>query len=257
VSNELKYKVRSQFGASADAYATSHVHANGESLTLLSALIAPQPTWQVLDVGSGAGHTAFIFSPHVSRVVVLDMTEEMVAKAVTLAATRGLRNIYATVADAEHLPFDNASFDLVTCRLAYHHFPTPDKALTEFARVLKPHGVLGFTDNITVPDEEEATYYNTFEQLRDPSHNWAYSLTHLLKNIEQAGFQVGATRKFRKEFEFQEWADRQHVSDHDKEQLLKMMKHIPLRLKQLMAPRWVDGTLYFQLQEMVLVATKR
>ncbi len=257
MSHELKNKVRSQFGASADAYATSHVHAKGESLALLLALIAPQPTWQVLDVGAGAGHTAFLFSPHVRRVVVLDMTETMVAKAVELAATRGFLNIFATVADAEHLPFDNESFDLVTCRLAYHHFPTPDKALIEFARVLKPQGVLGFTDNITVPDEGEATYYNTFEKLRDPSHNWAYSLRPLLKNIEQAGFQIGVTRKFRKEFEFQEWADRQHVSDDDKETLLTMMKHAPARLKHLMEPRWADGTLYFQLQEMVLVATKR
>lgn len=250
-------KVKSQFGASADAYATSNVHSKGESLALLLDLITPQPSWQVLDVGSGAGHTAFIFSPHVKRVVVLDMTEKMVANSVKLAGTRGLPNISATVADAEHLPFNNESFDLVTCRLAFHHFPTPSKALTEFARVLKPHGVLGFTDNITVPDEGEAKYYNTFEKLRDPSHNWVYSLTLLLKIIEKAGFHAGATRKFRKEFEFHEWADRQHVSDYDKKKLLKMMKNVPERLKRLMEPRWADGTLYFQLREVVLVAKKR
>jgi ubiquinone/menaquinone biosynthesis C-methylase UbiE len=96
-------------------------------------------------------------------VVATDLTEGMAAKAAELAAARGLTNFETKSADAESLPFDDASFDLVTCRLAFHHFPNARQALSEFARVLKPDGALGFTDNITVPDKQAAGYYLSLE----------------------------------------------------------------------------------------------
>jgi len=159
MSDDLKAKVQSQFGPAADGYATSEVHAKGDSLAVLLELIDPQPSWQVLDVGTGAGHTALLFAPHVAHVIASDLTEQMIAKAAELAAERGLTNFETKSADAETLPFDDGSFDLVTCRMAAHHFPNPRQAFGEFARVLKPGGVLGFTDNVTVPDKQAAGYY--------------------------------------------------------------------------------------------------
>ena len=68
--------VRSQFGASALDYATSEVHAKGESLARILELAAPQQTWQVLDVATGAGHMAAAFAPHVANVIASDITDE-------------------------------------------------------------------------------------------------------------------------------------------------------------------------------------
>jgi ubiquinone/menaquinone biosynthesis C-methylase UbiE len=257
MSDELKAKVQAQFGPSADSYATSDIHAKGESLAVLLELVNPQPHWRVLDIATGAGHTALAFAPHVTQVVATDLTDGMLAKAAELAAARALTNVETKFADAEELPFEDASFDLVTCRLAFHHFPNSRQAISEFARVLKPGGVLGFTDNITVPDKQAAGYYNAYEKLRDPSHNWVYPLVRLLAMFEQAGLQVQASRELSKEFEFHEWADRQHVSDPDKEKLLAMMRHLPEALLPLFAPRWADGTMYFTLHEAVLVARLR
>jgi ubiquinone/menaquinone biosynthesis C-methylase UbiE len=257
MSSELKAKVQSQFGASTEAYATSEIHAKGESLTILLELVKPQPNWQALDVATGAGHTALTFAPYVAQVVATDLTEGMLAKAAELAAARGLANFQTKPADAEALPFNDNSFDLVTCRLAFHHFPNPRQAVSEFARVLKPGGILGLTDNIVVPDKQAAGYYNAYEKLRDPSHNWVYPLVRLQAMLEQAGLQVEATRQLSKEFEFHRWADRQHVSDADKEKLLEMMRHIPEALNPLFAPRWAEGTMYFSLWEAVIVARLR
>ena len=257
MSDELKAKVQAQFGASTDRYATSDVHAKGESLAVLLELVNPQPHWRMLDIATGAGHTALAFAPLVAQVVATDLTDGMLAKAAELAAARGLTNVETKFADAEELPFEDASFDLVTCRLAFHHFPNSRQAISEFARVLKPDGILGFTDNITVPDKQAAGYYNAYEKLRDPSHNWVYPLVRLLAMFEQAGFQVQASRELSKEFEFHDWADRQHVSDSDKEKLLAMMRHLPEPLLPLFAPRWADGTMYFTLHEAVLVARLR
>jgi ubiquinone/menaquinone biosynthesis C-methylase UbiE len=256
MSDELKAKVQAQFGASSEGYATSAVHAKGESLALLVELIQPQPDWVALDVATGAGHTALAFALHVARVIATDLTPEMLAKTAELAAKRGLTNVETRPADAEALPFDDASFDLVTCRIAMHHFPNPRQALAEFARVLKPGGVLGFTDNITVPDKQAAGYYNAYEKLRDPSHNWVYPLVRLQAMFEDAGLKVEATRELSKELEFQEWANRQHVSEANKEKLLEMMRHIPEALQPLFKPRWVEGTMYFSLWEAVIVARR-
>ncbi len=256
MSDDLKAKAQAQFGASADAYATSSIHARGESLALLVELVKPQAGWQALDVGTGAGHTALAFAPHVAHVVATDLTEEMLAKTAELAAQRCLTNVETKAADAELLPFDDVSFDLVTCRLAFHHFPNSCQAVSEFARVLKPGGVLGFTDNIVVPDKGAAGYYNAYEKLRDPSHHWVYPLVRLRAMFEEAGLQVKATHQLSKEFEFHAWADRQHVSEAAREKLMAMMQDIPKALEPLFAPRWVDGTMYFSLWEAVIVAEK-
>ena len=256
MSDEQKAKVQAQFGAAADHYANSAVHAKGESLAILLELIQPQPEWEVLDVATGAGHTALTFAPHVARVVATDITDSMVAKAAELAAARGLTNIETKSAEAETLPFDDGSFDLVTCRIAMHHFSNPRQALAEFARVLKPGGMLGLTDNVTVPDKQAAGYYNAYEKLHDPSHNWVYPLVRLQAMVEQAGFRVEASRQLSKELEFHQWADRQRVSDANKDKLLGMMRNIPELLEPLFKPRWADGTMYFSLWEAVIVGRR-
>jgi ubiquinone/menaquinone biosynthesis C-methylase UbiE len=256
MSDELKARVQRQFGAATDGYATSDIHASGESLGILLGLIKPQAEWQMLDVATGAGHTAMAFAPHLAHVVATDLTEGMLAKTAELAAARELTNLEVRPADAEALPFEDGAFDLVTCRLAFHHFPNARQAVAEFARVLKPGGLLGFTDNIVVPGRHAAGYYNAYEKLRDPSHNWVYPLVRLQAMFEQAGLQVEASRQLSKELEFQEWADRQHVSAADKAKLLEMMRNIPEALKPLFAPRWADGTLYFSLWEAVIIGRK-
>jgi len=253
MSDEQKAKVRAQFGPSAEGYATSEIHSKGESLAVLLELVNPQSEWHVLDVGTGAGHTALTFASHVAHVIASDLTEQMLLKTAELAAAKGLTNIETRAADAEALPFDDDSFDLVTCRLAFHHFPDPHQAINEFARVLKPGGRLGFTDNITVPNKQAGGYYNAFEKLRDPSHNWVYPLVRLQAMFEKAGFQIETTRELSKELEFHKWADRQSVPGVDKEKLLDMMRNIPEDLQPLFAPRWADDTMYFSLWEVVIV----
>jgi hypothetical protein len=73
----------------------------------------------------------------------------------------------------------------------------------------------------------------------------------------QAGLRVEhSSQILMKELEFHDWADRQHVLAGDKEKLLEMMRHLPEALQPLFAPRWADGTLYFNLWEVVIVARK-
>jgi ubiquinone/menaquinone biosynthesis C-methylase UbiE len=255
-SQSSKSKVQSQFGASAHAYATSDVQARGDSLAVLVELARPESEWLVLDVGTGAGHTALVFAARVSRVLALDLTSQMLLETAGLSFRQDLQNVRPCNADAEYLPLVDCLFDLVTCRLAFHHFPNQAKAIGEMARVLKPGGLLGFTDNIVVPDPDAAEFYNTFERLRDPSHHRVQSLDGLKDMLEAANLQVAATRQLSKEFEFHAWADRQHVSERDKDRLLDMMRQAPPELDDLFSARWENGSLYFSLWEIVILARK-
>ena len=170
--------VQKKFGEAAADYAASTVHAKGESLARLVALVQPKPSWRVLDVATGAGHTALTFAPLVAKVMASDITDQMLAEARKLAAERGLGNVKTARAKAEDLPFPDMSFDLVTCRLAAHHFDKPRAFVAEAYRVLMPGGVLALVDNIS-PDEascpssrrhKRASWraYNEYEKLQRP-----------------------------------------------------------------------------------------
>ncbi len=251
-----KSVVQHQFGRSASAYATSDVHAAGESLSLLVETIPTQPNWKILDVATGAGHTGIAFAPLVKQVVATDITHEMLSTTSELALERGITNLSTQIADAESLPFDANVFDLVTCRLAFHHFTKQQQALNEIARVLKPGGKIGFTDNYTVDSSPAAQFYNQFERLRDPSHHMVRSIASLQTLFEESGLDVDAYHCLSKEFEFHKWADRQHVSAKDKTVLLGMLENVPQQLIELLQPRKDENTAYFSLAEVVIVATK-
>ena len=76
-----KSLIKSQFGAAADKYATSRVHAKGASLGRLVELVKPKANWHALDVATGGGHTAAAFAPHVAAVIASDLTPEMLSAA--------------------------------------------------------------------------------------------------------------------------------------------------------------------------------
>ncbi len=165
-----KTLVQEQFGKTAAHYLTSKPHALGKSLERLVELTSPQKDWRMLDVATGGGHVAYTFAPHVGRVWATDITQEMLDQVKGEAQKRGLANVRTTYAKAEALPFEDASFDLVTCRIAPHHFDSIPQFLAEVHRVLKPGGLLALVDNV-VPAGTVGDYVNAFERLRDPSHS--------------------------------------------------------------------------------------
>src|SRR6266508_3704887 len=139
---------QAQFGQNAAEYLTSRPHAQGKSLTRMVALARPQPHWHVLDVATVAGHTAYAFAPHVKRVWATDVTDEMLDLVRGEVVKRGLANMRVAHAKAEALPFEDAVFDLVTCRIAPHHFDSIAAFLDETRRVLKPDGTFALVDNV-------------------------------------------------------------------------------------------------------------
>ena len=174
-----KSSIQSQFGQNAQSYVESKVHRLGASLARLLELVPPQPDWRVLDVAAAIGYTAYAFAPYVAHVWVTDITDEMLELARQEAAARGLTNVTVEYAEAKALPYDDAIFDLVTCRIAPHHFGDVLPFVHEAARVLRPGGRLAVVDNV-VPEGPGGDYVNAFEKLRDPSHARCLTLSEWL-----------------------------------------------------------------------------
>jgi len=97
-----------------------------------------------LDVACGTGAAVREAAPRVRRAVGVDLSDGMIARARTLAA--GLENTDFTLGESDHLPLGDGSVTAVLCTTAFHHFPRPDGAVREMARVLAPGGRLVIAD---------------------------------------------------------------------------------------------------------------
>lgn len=251
-----KSLVQSQFGANAKNYATSRIHAEGESLARLLELARPQPHWRVLDIATGAGHTALAFAPHVEHVIASDLTPQMLEVARELARKRGLTNIAFAEAVAENLPFGDQSFDLVTCRTAPHHFADVGRFVSEVARVLRPGGVFGLVDNISPEHSGAAADYNLIEKLRDPSHGRCLARAEWLDLVASSGLTVRRSEVLTKDIEFESWAGRVQVSDAVKPKLKALLLADSPKLQAFLRTQQGEGTLTFTLAEVLIVAER-
>ncbi len=227
-SSEVKAHAQERFGQFAQGYVNSKGHASGDDLDRLVEIAQPQSDWLTLDVATGGGHTALKFSSAVEQVVVLDLTPKMLAAARTFINGKGVENVDFMAGDAEQLPFATNTFDLVTCRIAPHHFPDCWQFVQESARVLKPGGTLIVQDN-TVPDDERAArYVDAFERLRDPSHHRMYAGYEWQGMFLDAGLKVEAPELVHKSgANLVDWASRQGQGTEVIKRLQVMLMQAP------------------------------
>jgi ubiquinone/menaquinone biosynthesis C-methylase UbiE len=191
----------------AEAYATGE-HKAGRELELVVEYAAPTGKERVLDIGTGAGHTALALAPRVADVVLTDPVDAMLAQARRLFQTAGLWNAQFVRTNAEQLPFPKASFDTVTTRLAAHHFDDVPLAMSEVARVLRPGGIFIFIDTTAPEDPESAAYQDEVELLRDPTHRHIYTEREWVSLIERAGLRVEKREVVPKAHDFEPWLER-------------------------------------------------
>lgn len=96
----------------------------------------------VLDIASGTGEPGLTIASKIpnGKVFITDLAEEMVNIAAGNAKKRGIKNIETRVCDVTEMPFDDNTFDAISCRFGFMFFPDMHKAAKEIYRVLKPGG---------------------------------------------------------------------------------------------------------------------
>jgi len=255
--DDAKARVRAQYGAVGDAYVTSVGHATGGDLARMVELAAPQPTDTLLDIATGGGHVATTFAPHVQRVIATDLTPEILTHAASYFAELGLTNIETQIADAEELPFAEDEIDIVTCRIAPHHFPHPTRFVLEAARVLHLGGRFVLIDT-TVPEGEAGEVLNQIDKLRDPSHVRSLSIDEWENLLTAAGFATIAVESFTKRHDFADWTARSRMGDDDRVKLEQFILDLPDDVQEAMQLELEDGhlvafhdtkTLFFAVQD--------
>ena len=146
-----------------------------------------EPDFEVLDVAAGTAHVGRGLAPRVKHVTAFDVTPEMLAEGAAAAARAGIENMSFESGNAERLPFEDGSFDLVVARFAIHHFVEPSVQVAEMARVCRASGFVGLIDMVSPAEAELAGQYNYWERVRDPSHTEALSAEGLAGLISGAG----------------------------------------------------------------------
>jgi SAM-dependent methyltransferase len=206
----------------AEQYRTSAIHSAGEDLDLVVAWCEPAEGVDVLDVATGGGHVARRLREEGANVVTVDPAPGMQAD---------------VIATAEHLPFDDSSFDAVACRVAAHHFADVLAAVKEMARVARHRVVI--CDNTFLSESSEEA-----DRLRDPSHVRNYGVDEWKSFFELAGLEVADERLMQRPLEVEPWLARTETPPAD-----------AARVRELLGHRIVDG--WMDLPTLVLKGVTR
>jgi SAM-dependent methyltransferase len=189
------------WSARADAYRRSPGHAEGADLDLVIEWAEPAPGVRALDVATGGGHVARRLREAGAEVVTADLAPGMEPD---------------VVCRAEELPFENDAFDVVTVRIAPHHFDDVQAAVREMARVSRDRVVI--QDTLYESEELERIY-----SLRDPSHVRCYTEGEWRALVEQAGLRIEGLEIFEKRRPFETWLECTDVPYEDVEQLRNLL----------------------------------
>ncbi|HMI28123.1 MAG TPA: methyltransferase domain-containing protein [Gaiellaceae bacterium] len=213
--------MRDVWSQRADAFRESPTHREGPDLDLLVEWCEPGPDVKVLDVATGGGHVARRLREEGCTVITADPAPGMKAD---------------VVASAEELPFADGSFDVVTCRIAAHHFQDIGAAVAEMARIAQHLVVI--EDNVFVDDAVEEA-----ERVRDPTHVRCYSQDEWKELLTAAGLEVEQVEHFERRPVVDDWLARVETPPDD-----------AARVRELLGDRIEDGAL--RLESIVVKARK-
>lgn len=165
-------------------YVESDAHRDGDDLEQMVVWAAGART--ALDVATGGGHVARRLREAGVEVVTTDRAPGMSPD---------------VICPAEELPFADASFDVVACRTAAHHFADVAAAVREMARVATERVLL--VDTVNMGDAVEEA-----EKLRDPSHVRNYTEGEWRSLASAAGLDVQEVRVLPHTFDLAAWLQR-------------------------------------------------
>ena len=253
---EHKDLVRDEFTRQANDYAASPQIRDRKRIERLVAEVAPDRNARVLDVACGPGHVSLGFAEACREVVGVDLTEAPLKIAEQARKDRGISNARFQLADADRIPFEDGSFDVIVCRYAVHHFDQPRKVIGEMARVCRPGGTIAIQDLISSEHPERAAYYNGFEKLRDTSHTRALPLSELAAVLASTGVEI--VRFYSDQFDnpVERWLATSQTPADRAEQARALIERDLKEDLSGATPKRVDGELYFTFHIATVIGRK-
>src|SRR5271167_4515798 len=176
-----------QFTRQATVFSTAPAITDEDALRMIVEAARPAPDDRLLDVACGPGLVVCAFAPNVQEATGIDVTPAMLERARKLAADKVFVNVAWRQGDVYSLPYEDASFTIVTTRFSFHHFLDPAAVLREMVRVCAAGGRIVVADDYASEDPAKAAAFNRLEKLRDPSHSRCLTLTELRGLFVAAG----------------------------------------------------------------------
>lgn len=141
-------QAQAYFAANAKGWDTLRaLHTSeGEVEAAILELLGAGPFEAHLDIGTGTGRILELIAPLARRSVGVDLSNDMLAIARARLAAAGLSRAQVRLGDLYELPFEAASFDLITVHQVLHFLESPDTAISHAARCLSPGGRLLLVD---------------------------------------------------------------------------------------------------------------
>lgn len=218
--------IRDQFSRQAELFARSpELHGDAQLKPLIDAA-RPLPHETMIDLACGPGSVVAAFAPLVRRAIGVDATEAMLDKARRLAVARNLDNVEWRAASVYALPFADGSFDIVTCRFAFHHFQEPVRAFAEMVRVCRGGGRIVLCDGVAPADPEKAAAFNATERFRDPSTARFLPLATLRDLFTRAGLSAPAMQPFHVTYAIEELVATSFPVNDDRAGLRRMIEDL-------------------------------
>ena len=151
----------------------------------------------LLDIGCGTGYLIDMLSKeHDCRFVGLDLSPEMVKQ----AQNKNIKNAEFIEGRSDELPFENNTFDIVTCSQSFHHYPETDEPMQEAKRVLKEGGLYILSDTGCGPFKilgvkVDSFIYRHFSNTGDCNISY---MEKTVKDMERNGFEIIKAEKVTK-----------------------------------------------------------
>ena len=148
----------------------------------------------LLDVGCGTGYLLDMLSKaHEAEYVGLDLSPEMVK----MANGKNIKNAKFVEGRSDEIPFENNTFDIVTCSQSFHHYPETDKPMQEALRVLKPGGLYILSDTGCGPFKMlgvkvDSFIYKHFSNTGDCNISY---MEKTVKDMQKNGFKIEKSEK--------------------------------------------------------------
>lgn len=255
--NSIQQAASDQFARQSHRYAKGHILENVSDVEAALKHLRLPAASRVLDVAAGAGHTGLYLASLGHRVTISDIAGAMLDRCREAAATRGLSVVFNQHA-AEVLPYPDASFDMVTSRVAPHHFSSPADFVKEAARVLVSGGHLLVIDCSVQDDSSEAEdWLHQVEKLRDSSHHRFLTPGSWRDLCSAAGLEVVACEMApRKQPDLQWYFETAATSLENRQSVLALIASAPDSARRLFNLGEEEGKIVWWWPMVTLVARK-
>ena len=255
--NSAQESSREQFQKQSANYGKSHILADTVDVAEAYEFVQLPTRGRALDIATGGGHTALFLAEQGFQVTASDLTPAMLENTAALAAERGL-HVETALHTAEDLPYADATFDLVACRVAAHHFSDRERFLQETFRVLSPGGYFLLIDG-SIPDgEPEAEeWIHQIEKLRDPSHGRFLTPDTWRRLCTETGFEIVSCRtRPLKQPDLEWYFQTAATPEENRSRVREIIRNAPESARRVFSLEETDGKIVWWWPRLALVARK-